>query len=229
MFNTPRKASTISIVKNNSDKMEVLLMRRHLNDRFLPDYLVFPGGAVDQQDLDYRITGVKPALNLKDFDGSLDIYISFLICGIRETFEESGFLLAVDDEGNYPAISTEQSIKKFDAYRRDVFTKKISFGEMLKRENLSPAAGNCFYMNRWITPPFSNIRYDTRFFTAIAPENQEPSHDGDELVDLMWMTPAESLIDYRKDKIKLVMPTIKTLEFLSRFEQSEDVIKHFQE
>lgn len=229
MFVTPRKAATVSIIKDNSGRMEVLLMRRHLNDRFLPDYLVFPGGAVDPGDSDYKDSDIKFPHKLKDFDGNPDEVMGHIICGIRETFEESGFLLALNSRGAYPSINTKHSIEKFDRYRRSVFDKRISFKEMLDKEKLKPAVEKCFYMNRWVTPPLFPIRYDTRFFTAIAPANQVPSHDGDELVEMMWMTPDEALKGYRKDKIKLVMPTIRTLEFLSRFKESARVLDYFHD
>ncbi len=224
MFVTPRKAATVSIIKENHGKMEVLLMRRHLNDRFLPDYYVFPGGGLDTQDYDYEFPEMDKSRHLKDFDGMSKDYYGHIICGIRETFEESGLLFAVDENGRYPQINTKESIEKFALYRKEVFEKKISFRDMLMKENLSPAADRFFYMKRWITPVLFPIRYDARFFAAVAPENQEISHDGDELVDFQWMKPEDALRSYSKGKIKLVMPTIKTLEFLNKFNTPDEVI-----
>lgn len=225
---TPRKASTVSILKDNSGGMEVLIMRRHQDDRFLPDYYVFPGGALDNQDYDYEFPRSKRIHELKDFKDDSKKYYGYIICGIRETFEESGFLLAVDENGNYPCINTKESVEKFTLYRNLVFEKKISLRDMLIKENLAPAVDNFFYMNRWITPPLFPIRYDARFFAVTAPSDQKISHDGNELVDFQWMTPGEALEQYRKNKIKLVMPTIKTLEFLNKFRTSGEVTAHFQ-
>jgi len=228
MFVTPRKASTVSILKDSSGRMEVLLMKRHLKDRFLPDYCVFPGGAVDDQDYDYEFAESKRIHELKAFNGISRKYYGYILCGIRETFEESGLLFAIDDKGNYPLINTRASIEKFGLYRKEVFEKKISFREMLQKENLSPAVDNFFYADRWITPPLFPIRYDTRFFAAAAPNCQETSHDGDELVDFQWMTPGDALQNYKEGKIKLVIPTIKTLEFLKKFGKSGDVIEYLR-
>ena len=53
MFGKPRKAATVAVLKNNpskTDGFEVLLLKRHKQDRFLPSYYVFPGGAIDEQD-----------------------------------------------------------------------------------------------------------------------------------------------------------------------------------
>jgi 8-oxo-dGTP pyrophosphatase MutT (NUDIX family) len=229
MLVTPRKAATVSIIKDNLNKMEVLLMLRHRNDRFLPDYHVFPGGAMDAQDRDFELPENVRTGELKHFEGNTEKYYANIICGIRETFEESGLLLAVDSEGRYPSITTKESIKKFGRYRLLVFEKKLAFKEMLAMESLTPAVNNFFYVNRWITPPLFPIRYDTRFFAVKAPDNQETSHDENELVDFEWISPADALQKYRENKMKLVMPTIKTLEFLSRFNSSADAINYFQE
>lgn len=227
MFVKPRKAATAAVLKDCSGKMEVLLMRRHLDDRFLPDYFVFPGGALDEQDYDYEFSESSRAHELKDFKGDSKKYYGYIICAIRETFEESGLLIAADKNGNYPSISSRESIEKFSAYRKLVFEKKLSFRDMLEKENLYPAVEKFFYMNRWITPPLFPIRYDTRFFAAVVPEDQEISHDGNELVEFQWMAPDDALEKYRKNEIKLVMPTIRTLEFLSRFKTSSEVISHY--
>lgn len=236
MFVTPRKAATVALIKDSSGEIEVLLMKRHQNDRFLPDYYVFPGGAVDSQDHDIsitentsqNITGNIEKVLYKDFDGDKNKYFGYIMCGIRETFEESGILLASNEHGKYPVIETADSITKFGNYRKLVFEKKISFSKMLADENLIPAIDNFFYMNRWITPPLFPIRYDTRFFAAAVPENQEISHDGNELVDFEWVTPANALKKYKDNKIKLVMPTIKTIEFLQKFKSTNDLILHFK-
>lgn len=228
MLVKPRKAATAAVLKDSSGKMEVLLMRRHLDDRFLPDYFVFPGGALDEQDYDYEFPESGRAHELKDFKGDSKKYFGYIICAIRETFEESGLLLAADKNGNYPSISTVESINKFLTYRTMVFEKKISFRDMLEKENLTPAVEKFFYMNRWITPPLFPIRYDTRFFAVVVPEDQVISHDGNELVEFQWMTPGDALEKYRTNEVKLVMPTIRTLEFLSKFKTSSEVISYYQ-
>ena len=228
MFTSPRRAATVAILKNIGDTFEVLLMKRHGEDRFLPDYYVFPGGALDEQDYEIVFPELNNNHNLKDFKNNSKEYYANIMCGIRETFEESGILFALDETGNYPFINNNESLEKFNNYRKSVFELKLSFNDMLTKERLSPAADNIVYISRWITPPLFHIRYDTRFFAAVMPDNQETSHDGNELVDFDWIEPAEALKRYHNNSIKLVMPTIKTLEFLSRFHKAEDVITHLK-
>jgi 8-oxo-dGTP pyrophosphatase MutT (NUDIX family) len=71
--------------------------------------------------------------------------------------------------------------------------------------------------SRWITPPQLAIRYDTHFFLALAPPDQEPRADGEEMVDLAWHTPTGALAAHRRGELDLVFPTIKHLEQLTAF------------
>lgn len=224
MFSKPRKAATVAILKNKSstDEFEVLLLKRHKQDRFLPSYYVFPGGGIDEQDSipgreNYSVKTDKK--NKDDFD----VYL-YAMGAIRETFEESGFLLARNSKGDFVSISKDTDIEKYSKYRTMVYENRLSFNEMLKIEKLEPAIESIHYLSRWITPVFSPIRYDTRFFTVLAPENQYIMHDGIELVETRWMTPKEALSCYKKKKMKMVVPTISTLEFFASFESSHDVI-----
>src|SRR4051795_5237792 len=95
----PRPASTILLLRDaktaavdgkSRDEVEVFMMVRHYEIDFNSGALVFPGGSVDAGDHD--IAG-KPGLCAggEGLDASA---LSFRIAAIRETFEESGILLA---------------------------------------------------------------------------------------------------------------------------------------
>ena len=227
MFSKPRKAATVAVLKNNPDKVdgfEVLLLKRHKQDRFLPSYYVFPGGGIDEQDNNpdkKKYSAKTSKKNKNDFD----VYL-FTMGAIRETFEESGFLLARKSNGDFVSIVKDRDIEKYSKYRSMVYEKKLNFNEMLKIEKLEPALDSIHYLSRWITPVLSPIRYDTRFFAVLAPENQYIMHDGIELVETIWMTPQEALSCHKSKEMKMVVPTISTLKFFASFESSHDVIEH---
>jgi 8-oxo-dGTP pyrophosphatase MutT (NUDIX family) len=71
--------------------------------------------------------------------------------------------------------------------------------------------------SRWITPEgeLVNIRFDTWFYAARAPDGAEARPDGGECVDAAWLTPAGALEAHARDELALVFPTIKHLELLS--------------
>jgi 8-oxo-dGTP pyrophosphatase MutT (NUDIX family) len=59
----PRQAATVIVLRGGADAVEVLLVRRNLQARFMPGVWVFPGGAVDsgegEGDAAHRAAGVR--------------------------------------------------------------------------------------------------------------------------------------------------------------------------
>ncbi len=78
--------------------------------------------------------------------------------------------------------------------------------------------------SRWITPEQVSIRFDTRFYLALAPAHSPPKPDGEETVDARWFEPREALDLHSAGEIKLVFPTIKHLESLLPYESAEDAL-----
>jgi 8-oxo-dGTP pyrophosphatase MutT (NUDIX family) len=78
--------------------------------------------------------------------------------------------------------------------------------------------------SRWVTPEPVPIRFDTRFYLALAPPHSPPRPDGRETVDAAWFEPARALSRHREGDLDLVFPTIKNLEALARFSTSEEAM-----
>jgi 8-oxo-dGTP pyrophosphatase MutT (NUDIX family) len=79
--------------------------------------------------------------------------------------------------------------------------------------------------SRWITPAQVKVRFDTHFFIAEAPEDTEPTVDGEECVDWCWIRPSHALERHRNDDLMLVFPTIKHLEQLEGFETVSEALE----
>jgi len=79
--------------------------------------------------------------------------------------------------------------------------------------------------SRWITPAEIAIRFDTHFFLAHAPADQEPRADCAEMVDLGWHTPSGALEAGRRGELELVFPTIKHLEQLAPFASADALLE----
>src|SRR3954454_1771084 len=88
-----------------------------------------------------------------------------------------------------------------------------------------PDADALIPVSRWITPPQVKIRFDTHFFLAAAPPDQEPRPDGGETVDARWYTPGGALAAYEAGEIELVSPTIKHLEMLAGFDSADGLLE----
>jgi 8-oxo-dGTP pyrophosphatase MutT (NUDIX family) len=87
----PRPASTILLLRDGAGaEIEVFMMVRHYEIDFNSGALVFPGGSVDKGDQDII---ASPELYCGG-EGLDTESLSFRIAAIRETFEESGILLA---------------------------------------------------------------------------------------------------------------------------------------
>ncbi|CAN5597998.1 NUDIX hydrolase [soil metagenome] len=79
--------------------------------------------------------------------------------------------------------------------------------------------------SRWITPAQVNLRYDTHFFVARAPEDVEATPDGGECVGARWLRPRDALDAGARDELMLVFPTIKHLEQLAEHESVADALE----
>jgi len=80
--------------------------------------------------------------------------------------------------------------------------------------------------SRWITPERIAIRFDTRFFLARAPAGARPRVDGEECVDVRWISPRAALTAYARDELALVFPTLRHLEELAAFKSVDALIEH---
>src|ERR1700743_3455002 len=113
----PRDASTILLLRDNAaaKEIEVFMMVRHYEIDFNSGALVFPGGSVDKND---REIIAHP--ELYSGGGGLDeASLSFRIAAIRETFEESGILLA-RPKGSTDLVDAKRAAVIEAAHRSDL-------------------------------------------------------------------------------------------------------------
>jgi hypothetical protein len=71
------------------------------------------------------------------------------------------------------------------------------------------------------------IRFDTRFYLALAPPHSPPKPDGSETVDAGWFEPQAALDRHYADReeFKLVFPTIRHLESLLPYANAEEALQ----
>lgn len=79
-------------------------------------------------------------------------------------------------------------------------------------------------LSRWMTPAGETRRFDARFFLAVVPEGQLAQHDAKETTEHLWATPRRALTMDDAAEIQLPPPTRRTLEWLSVFETTDQVI-----
>ncbi|MCL1599877.1 MAG: hypothetical protein M3094_11880, partial [Actinomycetia bacterium] len=84
------------------------------------------------------------------------------------------------------------------------------------------------YFSNWITPAAFPIRFDTRFFLAVAEPDTEATHNTDELVDLVWVSPIEALERDAADDWDVAFPTRRNLELISTETSAADLVERLR-
>ena len=204
----PRPASTILLLRDNAaaKEIEVFMMVRHYEIDFNSGALVFPGGSVDATDKEII---ERPEL-YSGGEGLDATALSFGIAAIRETFEESGILLA-RPRGSKNLVDARQAADIASGHRAAVAERKTTFLEVLSESGLVLALDELVPYARWITPEAMPKRYDTWFFLAAAPPDQLGAHDGRESTDSLWLSPREAVAGGESGRFKLPFPTTRNL------------------
>lgn len=220
----PRPASTVALLRMADGRLEVFLVRRHDTIAFMGGAHVFPGGRVDDSD---RLRdphtvcdGVDDAVRRLDALPPAEA-IAFHVSAVRELFEEAGVLLARRDGAGMLSIGGE-NVARFDGYRRALASQALSVRDVLEREGLRLALDALALAAHWVTPEIEAKRFDTRFFFALAPQNQAAAHDALETTSGTWFTPADAMERCRCGDLVLPPPTWTTLRLLSRFGTAEE-------
>ena len=203
----PRAASTILLLRDSAaGEIEIFMMVRHYEIDFNSGALVFPGGSVDKGDQEII---ANPAL-YSGGEGLEDVTLSFRIAAIRETFEESGILLA-RPSGSQALVDAVRAREIEAAHRADLCDSKISFLKVLTDNGMVLALDLLVPYAHWITPEGMPKRFDTWFFLAAAPPEQAGAHDGKESTDSIWVSPREALEGGDSGRFKLPFPTTRNL------------------
>jgi 8-oxo-dGTP pyrophosphatase MutT (NUDIX family) len=223
----PRDAATVMLVRDGDRGMEVCMLRRNLNSDFVGGAHVFPGGAVDPHDSSDEVEAICLGRNDEDASRQLGIErggLAFWVAAVRECFEESGVLLAVDASGNVVSMADPATADRFAQWRHKVNNDGTSLVEVCEAEGLRLMMGDIYYFAHWITPVGPTRRYDTRFFVAAAPPGQHPAHDDRETIATAWVNPADALEQHKAGQFEMIFPTIKNLEAISRFDKAADLL-----
>jgi 8-oxo-dGTP pyrophosphatase MutT (NUDIX family) len=217
----PRRASTILLLRDGTaavdgnsrdvdgksrDEIEVFMMVRHYEIDFNSGALVFPGGSVDASDKE-----IIERPDLYSGGESLDdAALSFRIAAIRETFEESGILLA-RPRGSATLVDAGRASEIEAEHRAALCEGKTSFPRVLAESGVALALDELVPYAHWITPEGMPKRFDTWFFLALAPPAQAGAHDGRESTDSIWVSPREALAGGESGRFKLPFPTTRNL------------------
>jgi 8-oxo-dGTP pyrophosphatase MutT (NUDIX family) len=239
-----RPASTLVLVRDRpvpgpdaaAAELEVLLVRRNDRADFVGGAHVFPGGGVDGLDGSSEAVALSHGRTDEDASALLGLPgggLAYWVAALRECFEEAGILLAFrrsavaaggSGPGTVLSLADPAEERRFHLLRADVNDGRRSFVAMCRDEGLVLALGGVHYFAHWITPESSPRRYDTRFFVAAAPAGQVPMRDEREIVEEIWIRPADALARHRAGEIDLVLPTVRTLQAVGTFDRASTLL-----
>ena len=165
----PRDAATLIVLRRDGPKLRVLMGRRHGGHSFMPDKWVFPGGRIDPADFRAPVAAeLRPevAERLARAGGEPRRTRALALSAIRETFEETGLLLAQPGEARV---------------RTGPWKDFLAQGAL-------PDLSALDFIARAVTPPMVPKRYDARFFMADAERlvSLERQADCGELDEIAW-------------------------------------------
>lgn len=202
----PRPASTVMLLRQPRDAVEVLLVQRSSSSVFMPSVHVFPGGRVDPED------DVLPLVGGEGDRARIahERAAAYQAAALRETFEESGVFLG------------EGEVDPQD--RAAVQAGTLGFAALVARSGLRPDAERLRYWAWWITPEPEPRRFDTRFFVAAVEGGDEASHDQRETVASRWWSVREALLAFERGELVLAPPTWCVLMELAGYGTVDEVM-----
>jgi 8-oxo-dGTP pyrophosphatase MutT (NUDIX family) len=212
----PRDAATVVLLRDGDEGVEVYLLRRTRTMAFAAGMYVFPGGAVDPRDRelpDSAWVGPEPASWAGPLTADEGLARALVCAAVRETFEESGVLLAGDEHD----VVSDTSSEDWEADRVALLDRSLSLAELLRRRGLALRADLLRAWAHWITPQTEPKRYDTRFFLAAMPERQRTRDVGGESDRVTWLRPDVALDRQRVGELAMMPPTMFTLSELATF------------
>jgi 8-oxo-dGTP pyrophosphatase MutT (NUDIX family) len=219
----PRDAATVVLLRDRADGVEAYLLRRQPTMAFASGMYVFPGGSVDPRDADRALGWTGPAASA--FAAQLNTNEPMareLVCAaVRETFEESGVLLAGPAADQ---VVADTSGDDWEAERLALIDRTLAFSDLLDRRGLVLRADLLRAWGHWITPEFEPRRFDTRFFVAALPAGQRTRDVGGEADLVEWVRPADAVDRCLAGKLAMLPPTVVTLMDLAAFSSVAEVL-----
>lgn len=224
----PREAATVILIRPRPGAgFEVFMTQRPSGMDFLGGYYVFPGGTLRREDSSASILarcyGLSAKQAQKPLGGTLspELSLAHWIAAIRELYEEVGVLLGVNEGGSPLHVSDEKQMASLAEKRERLLTGALTFAEILESEGLFCHAAALSYFSHWLTPESYPVRFDTRFYLAVLPGDQEPLPRSKEVAQSLWIAPEEGLERCREGSLPLIFPTFASLRALADVDSLE--------
>lgn len=126
---------------------------------------------------------------------------------LRELAEETGILLTPDGPMAAPRV------------------RGPGFYEEVAEDLLMEASARLTLVSRWVTPENVPRRFDARFYLAVCESPPAVTIDEAELVGHRWVRPEHALEMHRSGQLRMLLPTLAHLRWLSKRDSVESAIE----
>ncbi|MHB1627045.1 MAG: NUDIX hydrolase, partial [Bacilli bacterium] len=224
----------------SSARLEVLLAKRAQTLRVLPGFMVFPGGVLEQADLDSARAWLENASFSRREPSSIlppapaefamgggvffarsvtrdELYYSLLAAGLRELFEETGLQPGLQI-GQQPGlqIGLQTGLRMRDGPDMAILRHGAGDGTAVR------------YFGRRVTPERVRYRFDTHYFVIEAPASAEEDLRlaESEFETALWRTPQAILRERDAGSYLLAPPTVDALTALCAYGSTAALLRH---
>jgi glyoxylase-like metal-dependent hydrolase (beta-lactamase superfamily II)/8-oxo-dGTP pyrophosphatase MutT (NUDIX family) len=130
-----------------------------------------------------------------------------IVAAVRELFEEIGILIVRRADGAFPS-----SGPALDELRRALASGNLQFADVLARLGAEIHAEDFAPVGDFVTPPFASLRFDTTFYLAHLPPNQQAEVWPGELETGRWTTAAGLLEEWNRGQCHVAPPALTILQ-----------------
>jgi 8-oxo-dGTP pyrophosphatase MutT (NUDIX family) len=217
----PGKASTVILARPAAGgRFEVLMTRRSPHLKVLAGFLVFPGGAVEEDDWSDRMLarcrGLSPSEAQQILAATMtpEQAMGHWVAAIRELFEETGIHFFVR-QGESLEANFDSRGERLAQSREALWRRRLALAELLESEQLFCDVGRLTYLFHRITPNHHPVRFDTRFYVGSLPQGQTPLDFSEEVAEIIWLTPQDGLKLSESGGLPMMPPTVIALRSLA--------------
>jgi 8-oxo-dGTP pyrophosphatase MutT (NUDIX family) len=184
-------------------------LRRQVSMEFAAGMCVYPGGRVDPRDFDRDVAwdGPPPAEWAARLGCGEEMARALVCAAVRETFEESGVLLAGPHAHEVVADTTGAD---WEADRAALESRELAMTELLTRRGLVLRTDLLGVWAAWLTPVFEPKRFRTWFFVALLPEGQRTRDVSSESSEVTWLSARDAVAMADRGEMLMMPPTYLT-------------------
>jgi len=208
----PRDAATVILLRSSGRGPAVYYLRRQVSMEFAGGMCVYPGGGVDPRDFDADVAwdGPAPAEWAARLGCDEEMARALVCAAVRETFEESGVLLAGPPEGSGDRVVADTTGDDWEADRVALESRELAMTDFLNRRGLVLRTDLLGAWGAWLTPVFEPKRYRTWFFVALLPEGQRTRDVSSESSEVTWLPAADAVAMAEAGEMLMLPPTYLT-------------------